>query len=358
MADGRGGVPSRGASQRDVAAVAGVSPQTVSRVLNGSERVLPATREKVLRAMEALGYVPNGAARALRYGRHGCLGLSSTDFSRTGEARTVQAVVDAAAERGFDTVLGQIGRPLDGMGSSEAFEIGYRSLLARTGLMVDGFVVQGIELGHPESLPTVPVPLVVASSRPGPLTSVGCGQVEGVRRAVEHLLELGHRTVHCVAGPESSLQAADRLCSWYQTLVDHGARVPEPVPGDWGSESGYRAADRLLADPELTAVFCVNDEMAAGLMSALHERGLRIPEDVSVVGFDDVMAERLWPRLTTVRQDFAEIGRRLIDELLRLIHGADAVGQDASGSSVAETTHLLVDSPLIIRDSSGPPPQD
>ncbi len=353
MAAGRGGIPSRGASQRDVALSAGVSPQTVSRVVNGAENVLPETRSRVLRAMESLGYVPNGAARALRYGRHHCIGLISTDFSRTGEAQTVQAVVDAAVSCGFDTVLGQVGRFSDGGGGIDGQERGYRELLARTGRLVDGFVIQGIELGHPEALPAPSVPLVVASSQPGPFPAVGCAQTDGVRRAVEFLLGLGHRTVHFVCGPATSLQAADRLRSWRETLVAHGVRVPEPVPGDWSTESGYRSADRLLADPELTAVLCANDEMAAGLMRALHDRGVAIPGRVSVVGFDDVIADRLWPRLTTVRQDFAEIGRHLIGELVGLIERA---GQGDGRDWLADAPHILIPSPLIVRESASSPP--
>lgn len=341
----RGGIASRGASQADVAALAGVSPQTVSRVATGAMNVRPATRTRVRRAMEELGYVPNGAARALRYGRHGCIGLVFTDFLRTGEARTAQAVSAAAAEHGLDVVLAQIG-PGGPRFSEQEMESHYRDLLVRTAPLVDGFVVQGIELEYPQALPDSAAPLVMASSRPGPFATVGCAQAEGIRAAVEHLLELGHRTVHFIAGPRVSMQAQDRLAGWRAALAAHGCRVPEPVQGDWTPASGYRAADSLLADPGTTAVLAANDEMAAGFMRALHDRGVRVPTDISVVGFDDVAADLLWPRLTTVRQDFERIGRHLIAELAELM---EHPGERRPAA------HVLVSSPLVVRESTASP---
>ncbi|AXE37610.1 LacI family DNA-binding transcriptional regulator [Acidipropionibacterium virtanenii] len=341
----RGGIASRGASQTDVARLAGVSPQTVSRVATGATNVRPATRNRVRRAMEELAYVPNGAARALRYGRHGCIGLVFTDFLRTGEARTAQAVAAAAAERGLDVVLAQIG-PGGPRFREEEMEAHYRDLLERTAPLVDGFVVQGIELERPQELAESAAPVVMASSRQGPFSTVGCAQAEGIRAAVEHLLELGHRTVHLISGPEISLQAQDRCQAWRDVLTAHGCPVPAPAAGDWTPASGYRAAEALLSDPGTTAVLAANDEMAAGFMRALHERGLRVPQDVSVVGFDDVAAELLWPRLTTVRQDFEGIGRHLIAELAELMEHRDEPRPAA---------HVLVSSPLVVRESTAAP---
>lgn len=341
----RGGIPSRGASQHDVARVAGVSPQTVSRVANGATNVRATTRARVRRAMEELGYMPNAAARALRYGRHGSIGLVFTDFLRTGEARTAQAVAQAAAEHGLDVVLAQIGAGGPGF-SEEEMEENYRLLIERTTLRADGVVVQGIELARPQSLPAPPVPVVMASSRPGPFSTVGCAQADGVRAAIDHLLGLGHRTVQLVAGPASSLQAQDRTRAWREALAARGRPAPEPVVGDWTPESGYRAAEALMARPGTTAVLAANDEMAAGLMRALHDRGLRVPADVSVVGFDDVGAELMWPRLTTVRQDFEEIGRHLITELVGLMERPEERSVPA---------HVLVASPLMVRESTAAP---
>lgn len=341
----RGGIPSPGASQIDVARLAGVSPQTVSRVANGAANVRASTRAQVRRAMEELGYRPNAAARALRYGRQGSIALVFTDFLRTGEARTAQAVAQAAAEHGLDVVLAQIGTGGPGF-SEEQMEADYRLLVERSALRADGVVVQGIELARPQALPVPPVPMVMASSRPGPFSTVGCAQADGVRAAVEHLLGLGHRTVHLVAGPASSLQAQDRTRAWRDTLVAHGRPVPEPVVGDWTPESGHRAVDALLAREGMTAVLAANDEMAAGVMRALHDRGLQVPADVSVVGFDDVGAELMWPRLTTVRQDFEEIGRHLITELVTLMERPGARSVPA---------HVLVASPLVIRESTAAP---
>ena len=142
-------------------------------------------------------------------------------------------------------------------------------------------------------------------------------QAEGARSATAHLLELGHRTVWHLSGPQDSFSARRRAASWHRTLKAAGADIPPVVYGDWSAESGYRVGLQLAARPGLTAVFAANDQMALGLMRALHEAGRRVPQDVSVVGYDDVAeAGYFRPPLTTVHQHFEEVGRRCVALLL------------------------------------------
>jgi len=325
----------------DVAARAGVSSQTVSRVSTGAENVRPETRSRVLAAMADLGYSPNSAARALRYGSFGTIGMIAHRLARTGESRTVEAVVEAARDEGYTVSLVDVHSP-----SSDDV----RAAVARLSHQaIDGLVIIRAETATPATL-ALParLPVVVSDSRfVGHHPAVGADQTGGTRRAVEHLLALGHRTVHHLAGPADSGPAAMRVDAWRSTLQAAGRAVPPFLRGDWSAASGYEQGRRIAEDTDVTAVFCANDEMAAGLCRALHEAGVRIPQEVSVVGFDDVpLAEYLWPPLTTVAQDFQGIGRRLVQLLLEQIRE----GVDLSD------VHTLVPVELIVRGSTAPPP--
>lgn len=336
----RGGVGwSAQATARDVAALANVSAQTVSRVANGAENVSPETRARVLEAMAKVGYTPNGAARALRSGRSDMIGIVVHHLTRTGEANIVQAVATTAHDCGYAVTL---------MDASSGAASDLNEALARIGPGVAGVVVLGLETSDVDRL-KVPgrLPVVVADSRSLAHPAVGFDQRGGAQQAVGHLLGLGHACVHMLAGPQSSLQSRLREHAWREFLTAAGRPVPPVLRGDWSPASGYAAGQVLAADREVTAIFVANDEMAAGLMRAFHEAGRRIPDEVSVVGFDDVLAEYLWPPLTTVRQDFSAVGDGLVRLLLQRI-----------GSPVADPDPVstVVPAHLVIRASSGPPP--
>lgn len=320
--------------------MAGVSPQTVSRVANGSDAVREATRDRVLAAMGELGYTPNRAARALRSGSFKTIGLIAHRLSRTGESRTVEAVVSAARSVGYAVSLIDL---------EEATTSDYAAAVLRLGdQAVDGLVIIRAEQAAPESLMLPPdFPVVVADSRfIGLLPSVGVDQEAGSRSAVEHLLSLGHATVHHLRGPFDSGPGQQRAAAWQAVLEEHGREVPEPVLGDWSMASGYQAGGALIA-AGATAVYCANDEMAGGLLRALHENGISVPGQISVVGFDDIpLAEYLWPPLTTVQQDFNATGATLVDLLMTQIR------HEEQGPP---RTHLIP-APLVVRASSGPPP--
>ncbi|ROS31319.1 LacI family DNA-binding transcriptional regulator [Cellulomonas sp. PhB150] len=330
-----------GASIGDVARLAGVSAQTVSRVSNEAGNVLPATRQRVLDAMEQLGYAPNRAARALRTGSFAAIGVVVHRLARTGESGTVDAIVDAARREGYTVNLVDVASP-----SSDDVAAALQRLSNQS---VDGLIIVRAETATPTSLALPPrTPVVVADSRfVGHHPAVGADQVAGASRAVQHLLDLGHATVHLLAGPVESGPAQLRAQAWRSTLERAGRGVPAPVQGDWSAQSGYEAGRLLAQDPAVTAVFSANDEMATGLLHALHEAGRRVPQDVSVVGFDDIpLASHLWPPLTTVRQDFTRVGEELVRLLLEQIRSRSAFVD----------RNVVVPAPLIERASTAPPP--
>jgi DNA-binding LacI/PurR family transcriptional regulator len=327
----------RGPSIEDVARLAGVSAQTVSRVSTGADNVRADTRAKVLDAMDRLGYSPNHAARALRNGAFGTIGLLAHRFERTGEALTTEGVIEAAQAQDYAVTIVDVGRA-EGDWQGAAHRLTHQA--------VDGLVIIRAETATPESL-ALPAGLavVVSDSRlVGHHPAVVADQVAGSRDAVRHLLDLGHATVHHLAGPVDSEPAAARSAAWARTLEESGIRPPQPWRGDWTAASGY-ALGRELPD-DVTAVFCANDEMAVGLMRAVHERGRRVPDDVSVVGFDGIaLGEYTWPPLTTVRQDFHTIGRELVRLVLEQFRTRTRLG----------TERVVVPTELLVRGTTAPP---
>ena len=194
------------------------------------------------------------------------------------------------------------------------------------------------------------MPVAVSDSRVhGLYPCVVADETASARLGVEHLLNLGHRTVHHLAGPPGSEPARLRATGWRSRLEEAGITPPEPVVGDWTPESGYRAGQVLAADPTVTAVLCGNDEMAFGLMRALHERGRSVPDDVSVVGFDGIaLSDFAIPSLTTIRQDFQKMGAELVRMVL------DQIGHPG-GTKAGTVPDVIVPSHLLARDSSAPP---
>jgi DNA-binding LacI/PurR family transcriptional regulator len=328
----------------DVAARAGVSHQTVSRVVNGHANVAPRTRARVERAIAELGYRPNIAARALVTGSTRTIGLATMHLDQYGPAQTLIGLEKAAREAGYSLSVAI----LDHVTAGDMRDA------------VDRLVAQGIDAvvalntydAAEEALGRLgpPVPLVtVEAGQDSGRASVRVDQEAGARLATRHLLDLGHRTVHHIAGPPGSQEARARMAGWRAELDDVGAPVPGCGSGDWTPASGYAAGERLVAlirgGEPVSAVFVANDQMGLGLLAALHRAGLRVPDDVSVVGFDDLPeAPYFTPPLTTVRQDFAELGRRGVQLLLALLGG--------------EEPHLdPVPPTLVVRSSTGPATQ-
>ena len=300
----------------DVARLAGVSHQTVSRVLNGHPHVSAKTRADVLAAIRDLGYRPNAAARTLATGRTNALGVISVDNTLYGPSSMLYGLEQAA--------------PPDYLVAIARLDTFDRHLLHQAverflGQAVEGLIVVAPQTAAVEALINLntEIPLVAIKCGTGaPLPSVAIDNAAGAARATQYLLDLGHETVHHLGGPLTWLDAQERVQGWRETLKAAGARVPELVSGDWSARSGYEIGHRLAAMPEVTAVLCGNDQMALGLLRALAERGRHIPGDVSVVGFDDIPEAAFFPPpLTTVRQDFGELGRRAMHLLMDRISG-------------------------------------
>ncbi|MGY1711946.1 LacI family DNA-binding transcriptional regulator [Geodermatophilus sp. SYSU D00758] len=333
----------RGLAMSDVAARAGVSHQTVSRVINGHPNVAPHTRERVERAIRELGYRPNTAARALVTGSTRTFGFVTVNINQYGPAQTMVGLEQAARAAGYSlsvTVL------------DEATADAMRDAVDRlVGQSVDAVVALGTYDDAAEALHEISAPVPLVSVQSGGSTvepAVGVDQVAGARLATRHLLDLGHRTVHHVTGPADSQEARDRVAGWRAELAAAGAAVPEVLAGDWTPSSGHAAGRRLAArvrrGDDVTAVFLANDQMALGLLAAFHEEGLEAPRDVSVVGFDDLPESPYFtPPLTTVRQDFAELGRRGVALVLARLEG-----RELHPDPVPPT--------LLVRASSGPVP--
>jgi DNA-binding LacI/PurR family transcriptional regulator len=323
----------------DVGELAGVSHQTVSRVINGSPHVRPQTRARVLAAMEELGYRPNPVARALVTGRSKTLGVVSFDTTLYGPASTLFGIERAAHEAGYFIIVASL-EALNPASMVDAVE-----RLRRQG--VEGILVIAPQGEAGDALLQAPtdIPLVAAEAGPdGSFPVVAVDQVAGAISATRHLLDLGHETVWHISGPPNFVEARQRLEGWRATLEAAGAEVPASLAGDWSPRAGYDLGKRLSADPAVTAVFVANDQMALGLLRATHEAGREVPGELSVVGFDDIPeAAYFLPPLTTVRQDFIEMGRRSLQVLLDTIETGQPTG---SGS--------LVPPELVVRASTGP----
>lgn len=337
--------PARPPAMSDVAVAAGVSHQTVSRVLNDHPNVSEATRSRVLAAIEALGYRRNSAARALATRRSSTIGVVSTGSPLFGPASTLLATEAAAREAGYFVSLATITRH-DRDAMREAFD----HFLSQG---VDGIIVVA---PHDEVADAVvslaaPVAAVLISSTQvrdagtgaGLVRSVGVDQRAGARLATQHLLDLGHDDVVHLAGPSDWFDARERVAGWRATLDAAGVAWHEPLAGDWSAERGYDVGRRLVDEGLPSAIFAGNDQLALGLLHAFWDAGVRVPDDVSVVGFDDVAgSDHFLPPLTTVRQHFGRLGRRAIDVLTGLLDGQER-----------DQVPLLPD--LRVRASTAPP---
>jgi DNA-binding LacI/PurR family transcriptional regulator len=321
----------------DVGRLAGVSHQTVSRVINGSCKVREETRERVLAAMRELGYRPNPAARALVTGRSLVLGVVSFDTTLYGPASTLFGIERAAHEAGYFTIVASL-ESLTRASVAQAIE--RLQLHGVDGILVIAPYEEGAEaLLHAAT----EIPLVaVEAGPPHTVPVVAIDQVAGAADATRHLLELGHRTVCHIAGPLDFIESHQRIDGWRRTLEGAGIAPPEPLIGDWSPRAGYELGTRLMAEPGVTAVFVANDQMALGLLRAAHEAGRDVPRELSVVGFDDIPeAAYFTPPLTTVRQDFNEMGSQGVRLLLEMM-----------STGVRPATGTAVRPGLIVRAST------
>ena len=327
--------PSRPAVMADVAALAGVSHQTVSRVLNDHPYVRAETRQRVLAAMAELGYRRNLTARALARRQSDTIGVIAFDTTLYGPASTLSSLEQAARARGYEVQVVTLPDP-----DEQAFADAVDRLLAQsvTGVVVLAPQAAAVRVmaGLPPDLPAV---AVEGGAAPG-VPSVVADQVDGALLATGHLIGLGHTEIAHLRGRADWWEAAARLEGWQQAMTGAGLTVRKPLPGDWSARSGYAAGQELLQRwPEVTGLVVANDHMALGVLRALAEAGVDVPGDVSVVGFDDVPeAAYLHPPLTTVHQDFPELGRRCVDLLVARIEDP---ARAPAGTTVVVPVHLV-----------------
>ena len=323
----------------DVARLAGVSHQTVSRVINGHSSLRPETRDRVLAAIRQLGYRPNTAARALVTRRSATIGVIGSKGGFWGPSTVHRTVQTAGREAGYFVSAAS----LPGLTRDELLDaINHLRNQSVEGIVLIAATDEALEVARAQESLGLPV-VVVEGDEAKTHWTVGVDQVAGAELGTRHLVDLGHTEIVHVAGPQSWTEARARLAGYRQAMYASGLRPSPHVEGTGRPAAASRSVSSWPGAPEVTAVFCANDHMALGVLRALFEAGIRVPDDISVVGFDDIPeSPYLIPPLTTVRQDFTAVGRRAIEILQAAIGGTPAPDR-------------LISPELVVRASSAAP---
>jgi LacI family repressor for deo operon, udp, cdd, tsx, nupC, and nupG len=337
----------RGAARiKEVARLAAVSTATVSRTLTSPNRVSPATRARVMDAVAKVGYVPNPAARSLRSRKSHMVLVALPDLSNIFFSQVLRGIEEELFAAGYGMIVGDLNGPIEKEQHFAAFAAGGQ---------VDGvLLLNGHLLRHSEAPGAAPVQFgvpVVAMCEA--IEGANVPQIEvdnraGACRMTEYLAGLGHRSIGYVCGPAANVLEKERFRGFQDGLAKTGLELDAAFvwPGDYKLERGVRVAGKIVASGKRpTAVFCSNDEMAIGLIRGLASAGLRVPEDISVAGFDDIeFAEMAGPPLTTIHQPRRELGRNGAAALLELLRGRTPLPRIRLGTE------------LIVRASTAPPP--
>lgn len=332
------------ATIREVAKKAGVSPITVSRVINNSGYIAPDTRKRVLAAVKKLGYVPNTLARSLRSRHTSVLALILTDVTNPFFTTVVRGVEDAANEAGFNVLL---------CNTDESVEKQEKYINAILQKQVDGILLVPAldDVGTIRFIRKQSVPLVILDRRiaEANVDTVRCDSEGGAFQIAQLLISLGHRRIGVLSGPARVSTAVDRVSGYRKALREAGIAVDEQLIryGEFTLESGYEMAKQIMAyEKKPTALFAGNNFIAIGALKALHDLSLRVPEDIAVAGFDDLPVSLIVePFLTAAAQPAYEMGlqatRLIIDRL--------------KGKETSESKEILLPVELIVRKSSGKP---
>lgn len=333
---------------REVAERAGVSAQTVSRVLNGRPDVSRETRTRVQQMMAEMGYAPNVIARNLSRGRSYTLGVVTAGLKFIGPSRTLNAITRQAEDEGYTLLL----KELPSFATDHVQPI-LGSLLSNR---VDGIIWAVPEVGRNRDwladdplLPPVPILFATMAERRG-LASISIDNYLGGRIATEHLLQQGYRHIGHISGPLDWWEARQRKQGWCDALVEAGMQ-PEAraaSEGNWSSASGVAAFRDLLDQyPEMDAVFVANDQMALSVLYVALQEGIRVPQDLGVVGFDNLPESAYYfPPLTSVDQDLHQLGCQAVKEIVRII---EARRREEPAS---EPVPVVLTPQLVIRESS------
>ena len=336
------------ATIKQVASAAGVSTQTVSRVINERPDVSPETRRRVQDVIERLGYQPSALARSLIRQRSYTLGVVTAGLKYIGPSRTLSGITGAAEEAGYSLLL----KELPSFDANNVTPV-FQALLSRH---VDGIIWAVPEIGENRSwvkrrAQDLDVPILYLTMKPQQDVSVvSVDNYLGGRIAMAHLLEQGYCRIGHIAGPLDWWEARQRMAAWEDALKEAGLEVRPGhwVEGNWSSASGVQAIAKLLErDPEMDAVFVANDQMALSVMQHACQVGLRIPEDLGVIGFDNIAESAyFWPPLTTVQQDQYQLGKIAVEEVIRIIESGWQ-GEEPAGSR-----SIMLTPTLVVRQSS------
>jgi LacI family transcriptional regulator, repressor for deo operon, udp, cdd, tsx, nupC, and nupG len=322
----------------DVAKLANVSTATVSRVLSNSGNVKKETAEKVLEAIQKLNYQPNMLARQLRKLETKTVLVVVPDITNTFFSKVLRGIEHVAIENGYQVLLGDTGNNIER-------ERGYLNILRQK--KADGMILLTARL-EPHLLEEIasefPVVLACEYLEGSTIPTVSIDNISSARKATEHLIHLGHRRIGFISGPLNVILSRDRLKGFRQAMAQHGISVESYLiqEGDFSFESGYNMMMKFLAlDQPPTAVFAANDEMAIGAIKAIKSKGLRVPDDISIVGFDDIQFASIYePALTTISQPMFEIGKKAMELLIKLIN-----------KDKLEKSQYILEDQLVIRET-------
>ncbi len=336
------------ATIREVASEAGVSTQTVSRVINGRPDVSPETRERVQDVIQRMRYQPSALARSLIQQRSYTLGVVTAGLRHIGPSRTLSGITAAAADAGYALLLEELPR----YDMDDASPI-FHALMAR---QVDGIIWAVPEVGSNRRWTThlpveLQVPIVYLAMEPRPSISVvSVNNYMGGRLAMAHLLQQGYRSIGHIAGPLDWWEARQRLAAWKDALHEAGLEAPDEqfIEGNWSSTSGSEAFGRLLPRfSKMDAVFAANDQMALGVLHAAPLHGRCVPQDLAVVGFDNMPESAyFYPALTTVQQDQYNVGKVAVEEMTRIVEAG------WQGLEPVEPKSIMLSPTLVVRESS------
>jgi DNA-binding LacI/PurR family transcriptional regulator len=333
---------------KEVAAAAGISTQTVSRVINDRPDVSPETRKRVQDVIEKLDYQPSALARSLIHQRSYTLGVVTAGLKYIGPSRTLNGITAAAEEAGYSLLLKELPRF-----DSNNIEPIFQALLSR---QVDGIIWAVPEVGenrnwvNRQSL-DLDIPVVYITMEPRenvPVVSID--NYFGGRLAMSHLLEQGYRHIGHISGPLDWWEARQRKAAWKDALKDADLESRDEfwVEGNWSSASGAQAVEKLLEQyPAMDSIFVANDQMALGVMQIACQRGLRIPEVIGIVGFDNIPESAFfWPPLTTVQQDQYNVAKVAVEEIIKIIESG------WQGLAPIEPKPIMLEPTLVVRGSS------
>ena len=333
---------------KEVASVAGVSTQTISRVINERPDVSPETRKRVQEVIKKLGYRPSALARSLIRQRSYTLGVVTAGLEYLGPSRVLSGIAAAAEEAGYSLLI----KELPHFDENDIEPI-FQALLSRH---VDGIIWAVPEVGENhswlnDSTLDLNVPLVYLTMEPQKnISVVAIDNYQGGRMAIAHLFEQGYRNIGHISGPLDWWEARQRMAAWNDALIEAGLEASDShfVEGNWSPASGASAIEKLLDQyPDIDAIFVGNDQMALGVIQFANQKRLRVPEDIGIVGFDNIVESAFFsPALTTIQQDQYSVAKLAVEEIIKIIEAK------MNGTAPIEQQTVLLPPTLIVRQSS------